>query len=117
MGLVRKLKRKKKVQTIKETICCGEKMWRKPSYYGKFTFGKDLLQVLKDIFKKFAFNKLSFEVVVGNPVESFYDKIVSQHGGRIVGTHKQDTRLMDGKLYDIKHYEILKENYFGAKTG
>lgn len=84
--------------------------------YGKFIFGKDLLQVLKDIFKKFAFNKLSFEVVVGNPAESFYDKIVSQHGGRIIGTHKQDTRLMDGKLYDIKHYEILKENYCGAKT-
>lgn len=83
--------------------------------YGKTVFAKDLLQVLKDIFEKFAFNKLSFAVVVGNPVESSYDKIVLQHGGRIVGTHKQDTRLMDGKLYDIKHYEILKENYCSAK--
>ena len=78
----------------------------------KTVFAKDLLQVLKDIFEKFAFNKLSFMVVVGNPIESSYDKIVLQHGGRIVGIHKQDTKLMDGKLYDIKQYEILRENYF-----
>lgn len=32
MGLVRKIKRKKNRQTIAQTICCGEKMWKKPCY-------------------------------------------------------------------------------------
>ena len=32
MGFVRKLKRKQRLQNIKQIKCCGEKMLRKPCY-------------------------------------------------------------------------------------
>lgn len=74
-------------------------------------FGKDLEQLFKDIFFKFKFNKLKFGVIVGNPAESFYDKYIDAMGGRIVGIHNQDCKLLDGNLYDFKEYEILRENF------
>jgi hypothetical protein len=83
---------------------------------GSLVFGRDAMTATKDIFDKFGFNKINFCVVVGNPVEKTYDKLVKRYGGRIVGTYKQDTRLIDGKLYDVKHYEILAEDYFNSKS-
>lgn len=77
----------------------------------KVIFGMDLGQVLSDIFEKFKFNKLKFEVVVGNPVEKTYDKMVKKYGGHIVGIYSNETKLMDGEYYPIKLYEILRENY------
>lgn len=82
----------------------------------KMTFGMDLGQVLQDIFEKYNFRKLDFCVVVGNPIEKSYDKIVKKYNGRIVGTFKDDVKLIDNKYYDIKHYEVTKENYMGAKN-
>ena len=79
------------------------------------TFGKDLRQALKDIFEKFNFHKLSYSVVIGNPVEKQYDKLTLKYGGRIVGVEKQDTKLFDNKYYDVKRYEILREDYMKAK--
>ena len=32
MGFIRKLKRKQRIQAIKQTVCCGEKMLKKPCY-------------------------------------------------------------------------------------
>ena len=78
-------------------------------------FGKDVLQAIKDIFEKYNFRKLSFCVVIGNPVEKTYDILASKYGGRIVGIEKQETRLCDNKYYDVKRYEILRENYIKAK--
>jgi hypothetical protein len=49
------------------------------------TFGKDVLQVIQDIFEKFNFRKLSFCVVIGNPIEKTYDRLAAKYGGRIVG--------------------------------
>ena len=74
-------------------------------------FGADLLAAIKDIFEKFNFRKLNFTVVVGNPAERHYDSIIKKCGGRIVGVKEKDSRLIDGKYYDLKIYEILKENY------
>lgn len=81
----------------------------------KMTFGRDLGKVLTDIFEKFRFNKLKFSVVIGNPIEKTYDKMIRRYGGRIIGIFKDDTRLIDGKLYDIKEYEILRSEYLAAK--
>lgn len=81
----------------------------------KMTFGMDLGQVLQDIFEKYNFRKLDFCVVVGNPIEKSYDKMVKKYNGRIVGTFKDDVKLIDNKYYDIKYYEVTKENYMGAK--
>ncbi len=83
----------------------------------KMTFGRDLGRVLMDIFEKFQFNKLKFSVVIGNPIEKTYDKMIHRYGGRIIGVFKEDTRLVDGKLYDIKVYEILRSEYLAAKRG
>ena len=78
------------------------------------TFARDLGQVLIDIFEKYNFRKLSFYVVVGNPIEKSYDKMCERYGGRIVGVKRKNTRLIDGKYYDEKLYEIFKEDYMKA---
>lgn len=80
----------------------------------KAAFGMDLGKALKDIFEKYRFRKLNFCVVVGNPIEKSYDKMISKFGGRIVGIYKEDVRLIDGKYYDKKLYEILATEYFDA---
>ena len=77
-------------------------------------FSRDLGNTLKDIFEKYAFNKLEFNVYVGNPIEKSYDKACLRYGGRIVGVSKNHIKLQDGKIYDNKMYEILKEDYFKA---
>jgi RimJ/RimL family protein N-acetyltransferase len=79
------------------------------------TFGKDVLQAIKDIFEKFNFRKLSFCVVIGNPIEKTYDKLVVRYGGRIVGIEKDETKLADNKYYDVKKYEILRDDYMKAR--
>lgn len=78
----------------------------------KAVFGMDAGQVLRNIFEKFHFRKLFFSVVIGNPIEKTYDKMIERYGGEIVGVHKEHVRLIDGKFYDEKLYEILEKNYF-----
>jgi hypothetical protein len=82
----------------------------------KFVFGKDLYNVIDDIFCKFNMNRLEFDVVVGNPAEKSYDKMVEKYNGRIVGTKRQSIKLIDGRLYDEKLYEILKDDYLSFKV-
>lgn len=77
-------------------------------------FGRDLAQALKDIFEKYKFRKLNFGVVVGNPIEKSYDKMIKKYGGRIIGTYKENCKLIDGEYYDEKYYEILASEYFNA---
>jgi hypothetical protein len=80
----------------------------------KIAFGKDLSQALKDIFERYKFRKLNFTVLIGNPIEKSYDKMIKKYGGRIVGTYKEDVKLIDGEYYDKKAYEILASEYFNA---
>lgn len=79
-------------------------------------FGIDLKRAIIDIFEKFKFNKLRFTVVIGNPVEESYDKLVNTYGGRIVGLYKYEAKLFDGSLRDVKLYEITKDEYNAAKA-
>lgn len=79
------------------------------------TFGKDLLQVIKDIFERFNFHKLNFSVVVGNPVEATYDHLCAKYGGRILCIEKDETKLEDNQYYDVKRYEIMREDYLKCK--
>lgn len=80
----------------------------------KIIFGKDLGQALKDIFEKYKFRKLKFNVVIGNPIEKSYDKMIRKYGGRIVGILREDLKLIDGEYYDKKLYEILASEYFNS---
>lgn len=81
----------------------------------KITFGRDLGTVLNDIFTKFNFRKLTFGVFVGNPIEKSYDKAINKFGGRIVGVEREASRLLDGKFYDYKIYEIFRTDYLSNK--
>ena len=78
----------------------------------KFIFGKDVYTAIDDIFRKYSFSKINFGVIVGNPIEKTYDKLIKQYNGQIVGTRKQDILLIDGKLYDVKEYELFAVDYF-----
>ena len=78
-------------------------------------FGLGLSRILKNIFEVHGMSKLNFNVVVGNPVEKSYDKMIKRYGGRVVGVYKRDVMLLDGTLCDYKIYEILKEEYFANK--
>jgi hypothetical protein len=77
-----------------------------------YTFSRDLIAAIRDIFEKFHFRKINFSVVIGNPIEPCYDRLVKRVGGRIVGIKKQEVKLIDGLVYDNKLYEILAEDYW-----
>lgn len=79
------------------------------------TFGIDLGEVVTDIFEKYKFNKLNFSVIVGNPIEESYDKLIEKYGGRIVGYFEKEVKLIDGAYYDEKLYEITADAYFMSK--
>lgn len=81
----------------------------------KVVFGKDLCQVIDDIFCKFNMQRIEFNVVCGNPIEKSYDRMVAKYGGRIVGTRKRVAKLLDNQIYDDKIYEILREDYLESK--
>jgi hypothetical protein len=72
-----------------------------------------VITAIKDIFEKYRFNKLNFTVARGNPIEKTYDKLIKRYNGRIVGILEQEARLIDGRLYDVKEYELLADRYFG----
>jgi len=74
-------------------------------------FTGDLHDFFVSLYKKFGVNKITFFVIVGNPAEAVYDNVVTSYGGRIVGIFKKDAKLYDGQLYDVKFYEIMKEEF------
>ena len=94
--------------SIDRTTCSAYNLAILSFVEGTVTFGKDLIQVINDIFYKYNFYCLTFSVVVGNPIEKTYDKLIAKYGGNIVGTYKSYVRLDDGSLYDLKLYQILK---------
>lgn len=75
------------------------------------SFGIDVMQMFKDIFEKYRYRKIVFSVIIGNPIEQKYDRLVEHYGGRIVGVHKEHVMLPDGRLYDEKVYEIFRTDY------
>jgi hypothetical protein len=83
----------------------------------RYVFGKDIMTAIKDIFEKYHFSKLNFNVVIGNPIEKTYDKLIRRYNGRVVGIKEQETKLLDGRLYDVKEYEILADRYFRRDSG
>ena len=86
------------------------------NFYDKnITFSRDLYQFLSNLFNKYNFRKIEFIVVIGNPAEHMYDRIMEKYGGRVVGIKKESTKLVDGKYYDVKLYEIFKEDFERSK--
>lgn len=79
------------------------------------TFGRDLYQVIDDIFCKFNMNRIGFSVVCGNPIEKSYDRLVAKFGGIVTGIEHQNTVNIRYELCDMKNYEILQKDYLKAK--
>lgn len=75
------------------------------------TFSKDFHQFLTELFTKHRFRKICWSVVVGNPAERMYDKIVDKYGGHIVGTHYASTITADGVMRDEKEYELFRDDF------
>ena len=81
------------------------------------TFSKDFYKFLINLFEVHNANKIEWTVVVGNPAEKLYDKLINRFGGMIVGINHDTTILGDGKLYDMKEYEMFKRDYERSKDG
>lgn len=54
--------------------------------------------------------------LLATQLKNHMTKMVKKYNGRIIGTFKDDVKLIDNKYYDVKHYEVTKENYMGAKN-
>jgi len=75
---------------------------------GVFTI--DLADWFFLLYKTFGIKRVVWWVIAGNPAEKFYDRFIDFCGGRVVGIFKNDTKLRDGRLYDVKWYEIFTED-------
>lgn len=72
-------------------------------------FAADMYRFVVDvIFQQYGMNRVIYNVIIGNKAEKLYDRICERYRGRIVGTFTNEVRLFDGKLYDVKYYEMLK---------
>lgn len=80
----------------------------------KVTFGRALVQVIKDCFIKFGIEVVEWRVIHGNPVERSYDRLCKRFGGRIVGIRRKRAIDLAGNVHDDKIYEILREDFFKA---
>jgi len=77
----------------------------------KVVFGRDVQKVIDDMFTKYNFRKLEFYVIVGNPIEHTYDRLIKKYHGKIVGVYTDHVKLMDNYYYDEKIYEIFRDDY------
>lgn len=90
------------VNAVKEMVVFGFKR--------SAEFSHDFRRFVWKLFLGYNFNKMSFTAVVGSPAERMYDHYVTKYGGRIVGTHKSHVKLIDGKVYDLKMYEMMRDD-------
>lgn len=75
-------------------------------------FAADMFRfVIELLFKQYGIKRIVFNVIVGNPVEQLYDRLCEKYGGRVIGTFTQEVRLHDGKLYDVKYYEMFRDKF------
>ena len=62
-------------------------------------------------------SKIKWTVVIGNSAEKLYDSFIQKFNGRVVGIFKNDVQLIDQSIHDVKHYELMREDYVEAKNG
>ena len=98
--------------SIDNTVPIVSSLYIANFYERNVTFSKDFYAFLDTLMTRYS--KVSFTVVVGNPAETMYDRVIKKYGGRVVGI-KEDHVSIDGALYDFKMYEILRRNYEAVK--
>jgi len=69
-------------------------------------FLHDVRTAFNNIFHVFGYDGVTFTVVVGDPMEKEYDRLVKEMGGSIFGVFEKYQQLSDRKLYDVKVYKI-----------
>lgn len=77
----------------------------------RMTFGRDLCTVIDDIFIKFGMETFEFAVIIGNPAEQHYDRIVRKIGGRVLCIRHARAQDLAGNVCDDKLYEITRAEY------
>lgn len=80
----------------------------------KYTFGRDLRQVIDDIFLKFNHNRLEFTVAEDNPIKKTYFKLVNKYGGSVIGVKHCVIKLINGEVIDKIYFEILRSDYIAT---
>lgn len=78
---------------------------------GNPVFARDTAQAIDDIFTKYHFNRLEWYCISGNPVEEYYLKFITEHGGTVMAQEHECVRTLDGQLRDSTGFEILAKNY------
>jgi hypothetical protein len=78
---------------------------------GNLMFAKDLYTAIKNLFKVYHMNRISWNMIVGNPVYTSYKRFIKKYGGRECAYYRQCARLMDGLLYDSISFEILSSEF------
>ena len=68
------------------------------------SFAFDLVRFIRNMRRRYRVTR--WACVIGNPSEKNYDRIALLYGGRIVGTFSKKVKLLDGRYYDEKWYEV-----------
>jgi hypothetical protein len=96
--------------------------WQRPENYidsvscinfskeNKNIFAADIRSFFKYLGYTINVSKIIWTVVIGNPIERHYDRIVKRFGARIIGIERY-AFLINGKYYDRKLYEWINGYY------
>jgi hypothetical protein len=96
--------------------------WQRPENYidsitcanfnreNKNLFATDIRRFLKYLVYDLNISKIKWSVVIGNPIEKHYDRIIRRFSGRIIGIERY-AYLINGKYYDRKIYEWINDYY------
>lgn len=74
-------------------------------------FSRDLMRFLVGLVLDHGFMRVGWSVVLGNPAERLYDRVLPRLGGRVVGVMRQNIRLPDGSVTGQKFYEVLPHEW------
>jgi hypothetical protein len=77
-------------------------------------FTEDLGTFIVMLFTRFGLNRIVWSVIIGNPVEQMYDRVTKFFGNCVVGVLHDEVKLYDGQLYDVKYYELMREEFLAA---
>ena len=73
-------------------------------------FANDVLEFLRELKDGYNINRMEFMAYIGSEAEKMYTEFIKKHGGSVVGVEKRVAKLPDGKYYDCKIFEILRED-------
>lgn len=70
-------------------------------------FSRDLVRFVAGLVLDYGFERVAWSVVVGNPAEQLYDRVLPKLGGRVSAQFRRCIRRPNGSLTDQKCYEVI----------